>query len=455
MNRLRTIFLEDIGIGFIGALPLVDRLLGVAERARDAYFRGFDHEENLRIYRLSVFRLVGLMSDAPRKTRFLSHVLCVLAKTSSDWVAKNDMDLSDVLVGSLEEELKMKSILAIRRVFPYYRRVKKTDKFPGKAASAVFDACRKVAPGWKSHLDILQKWFRRGYSENELAVYSAVLVAIFRNRRQFFSATVSECGDHGVIEVFDRLARGSEAPKPMDEAYDQHTQLGKKRKRGGIHFAAVSSVVIPEMEIPMPYASLFKEAYLKFKEATDSSALPEHRALIRRCINDIRIPKWPVSWSGQVWPTEIPSSDWFTSTARAQKGNKKAKTHLGTVKGLPGTFFFKGPFEDPIPWETQAYVDSIKPLFGLHPIKMLRVLGNANGRSLLMRDLNEGQWEADEEGIVKPLSARAMRANQVLQTTGNVPNPEGMVKILLFRAVWGISDSNGNNILWRKDQQKW
>ena len=234
-----------------------------------------------------------------------------------------------------------------------------------------------------------------------------------------------------------------------------HTATGKKRKRGPIHFAVQSSVVIPEYHVPLKCADSFKGAYLRFKESQDSQASDADRALIRRRIGSLQA--WPPisDWRGQIFTIEQPINDLVSEASRAQRGNKSAKTFLCRVGGIPATVFFKGPFADPIAWETQAYVDSVKPAFGLHPIGVLCVVSGANQRDLLMRDLNDGEYSADSEGIVDQSTVKAVRANQVFSRQGVLPNQEGMMRVLLFRAAWGISDSNGNNILYREDLGHW
>lgn len=59
-------------------------------------------------------------------------------------------------------------------------------------------------------------------------------------------------------------------------------------------------------------------------------------------------------------------------------------------------------------------MDSIKPLFALSPIGVIRVVSPKSGACLLMRDLNNGIWQTDSANIVIPESAGAKRANQVL-----------------------------------------
>lgn len=212
MNRLRTILLEDIGVGCLGMLPLADVLLSRAERARDAFFRGVAHDANVLVYRRSILRLVDMMSRAPRKTRFLSHALCVLAKESSDWVAQNIPEFCDLHPGPLVQELTNKNVLAIGSVYKFYEAGKA--KFPANEAAAVFEASQSAAPSRAPIVAVLQKWFKRGYSENELAVYSAILVAVFRDCRRPFAVPASSDCDASV--VFSRLTNQQAPPEPLD-----------------------------------------------------------------------------------------------------------------------------------------------------------------------------------------------------------------------------------------------
>lgn len=104
-------------------------------------------------------------------------------------------------------------------------------------------------------------------------------------------------------------------------------------------------MVVPEWQVPIPASRVMKRTYMEFKEAHDPGALEEDRAILRRRIQDLKEPEWPSKWMGQVVWCPVDIADWITPLARAQMGghNKIAKTVLVTVKGIPGTVFFKGP----------------------------------------------------------------------------------------------------------------
>lgn len=110
-------------------------------------------------------------------------------------------------------------------------------------------------------------------------------------------------------------------------------------------FAGQSSVVTPEWQVPIPGARIMKRTYMEFKEAHDPGALEEDRAILRRRIQDLMEPVWPLKWSGQVVSCPVDIADWITPLASAQIGNKNARTLLVKLKNATGTAFFKGPCE--------------------------------------------------------------------------------------------------------------
>lgn len=206
MNRIRTIFLEDVGIGCIGALPAVDLVLVAAEAARD---RLFAKQQNAAVtdYRSAMMRLATFLANAPRKTRFLSHALGCFVKDSAKWARANVPELG-IKIGSLEEEIRRKSVSALARV---------PNPLSAREASAIFDLCQRVAPQHRVLLAILQKWFKRGYSECELALYTAILVTALRDKKIFESMCVP------VISadlVFVKISHAP--PEPLDVVSGDH-----------------------------------------------------------------------------------------------------------------------------------------------------------------------------------------------------------------------------------------
>lgn len=457
MNRLRTILLEDIGIWGFGMLPLADRLLSRAARARDAFFRGApNHDDHVMEYRQTILELVDRMATAPRKTRLLSHALGVFAKPSSAWVHARFPQF-DLSAGSLKEELATPSIVAIDSVYKYYENA--SANFPAAQANQVFDTARRAAPSRARFIDVLQRWFRGGYSENELNVYSAVLVAVFRDA-DIFQAPARYSVTLPVLGVFRTIVAGG-APIPLDVAYDMHSGT---KSRGKVFFAGRGAVVIPEVYAPTPLATLMKKAYLCFKASDDPNASQEDLAALQRVIGAIpgqagpcpgTAPTWPPmsQWKGQIVEIDRLIESLIDCPVRAQRATKSAKTLICRVEGIPERVFFKGPFTAVLGWNTQAYLDFIKPLFGLNRIGVIRV-ATPTRRDLFMRDLNNGAFEVDAEGVVIAASARALRASEVCRQ-GPMPDLAALTLILLFRAAWGVSDANANNILYDKQQKKW
>ena len=247
-----------------------------------------------------------------------------------------------------------------------------------------------------------KNWVRQAKSTARLYLYNLVA--------RHFHKYENCCAAHPVIR-----APLVEKVDLDDFVYDKHTTEGKKRKRGLEHFLKEGASIENPSADHLTRGAVKRKAekiYLNDERlyGTKGANSREERKRIRRTFYELkRIFHWNI-----------------TGTVLCQKpcGSKPRTVYASTAGG---TFFVKGPYRNHEKLRFQVEIDEIKPKFGLIPMGM--TIEKDAGLFYLcclkkdgFENMNPGQFYND-----------AILMN--------------LVKVLIFRAAYNVSDTNMRNVM--------